>query len=69
MFVTGVLTWDYACKRRIMERIYITHTDQMIYGKGVIFYFNQMGLKNPVKLPSGGAVTRDCTVFVYRTVT
>jgi len=69
MFVTGVLTWVYACKRRIMESICITHTDQRIYGKGVIFYFYQTGLKNSIKVPSGGAMARDCTVSVYRTVT
>jgi hypothetical protein len=69
LFVTCLLTWNYACKRRILGRIYITHTDQRKYGMGMLFYFYQTGLKNPVKVPSGGVISCDCTVFVYWTVT
>jgi hypothetical protein len=35
----------------------------------MIYYFYQKGLKNPVKLPSGGVMACDFTVFVYCTVT
>ena len=65
MFVTGVLTWNYACKRWILERIYVTHTHQRMYGKGIIICFYQTGLKNPLKVPSDGVMACDCSVFVY----